>query len=168
MIADCCHSGSIFLIPGDTEDVSTNNAAVSDNQPIVSPDVNLSPVDDFPVATHGGSVVRAITNSTGRQHQAEYGEFYRSTLLPIFSPPINARLLLLAACEDFETTADGNPNGVYTAALLKVLRSPDPPADYECLVARIRAELPNQTPTIETAGQDDNSAFKKQKPFTVS
>ena len=151
MIADSCHSGSVFQILGDTEDISANDA--------------LS--DDFPVATPASSVIRAISTSTGRQHRAEYGEFYRSLWLPILSPPINARLLLLAACEDFETTADGDPNGVYTAALLKVLRNSDP-VDYDDLVTRIRAELPHQTPSIAVAGQDDSGVFKKQKPFTIN
>lgn len=146
MIADSCHSESVFLIPGETADI-----------------------DDFPVATHAHERVRAISNSTGQRHLAEYGEFYRNISVPVLSPPITASLLLLAACEARDETLDGDPNGMYTAAMLEVLKNSDP-ADYDALVNGIQTVLTNagrnQTPTIEVAGADPD--FRGQKPFTIN
>lgn len=144
MVADSCHSGSVFLIPGDTAQ---------------------------PVATSSNFVPRTISVGTGRQHQAEYGEFYRNLLVPIFDPPINASVLLLSACAPDQPTGDGEQNGMYTAALLKVLRNPEPPKNYDDLVQAIDTELKelghDQIPGVETAGLNDeaNEAFRAQRPF---
>lgn len=147
MIADSCHSGTVFLIPPDNTDEIAN---------------------DFPVAPAGSFVPRTISDATSRRHQEEYGEFYRNLLVPLFNPPITASLLLLAACEDNLTTGDGDPNGMYTAAMLKVLK--ENPADYDALVKGIDEELKKagrvQNPTINTAGGDDPE-FRLQKPFTI-
>jgi hypothetical protein len=165
MIADSCHSGTAFLVPpGDPEDMAANSAIAS-NPPPISSGMNM---DDFPVAPAGHFVPRTISDSTGRQHQAEYVEFYRNLLVPIFDPPINASLLLLAACQDNETTGDGENNGMYTAAMLKVLK--EDPADYEALRKGIEDELKNagrnQNPKLTTAGLNTD-AFKAQRPFTL-
>jgi len=161
MISDCCHSGSNFLIP--PEDPADANLGANTN-------VKALLTDEFPVSTPDRLSARVISKATGRRHQAEYGEFYRSTLLPIFSPPINACLMLLAACEDDETTGDGVPNGIYTATMLRVLNDSNPPVDYDDLVQRIQTALTEagrtQTPTLKTAGSD-HPTFRKQRPFTI-
>lgn len=146
MIADSCHSESVFLIPGETANI-----------------------DDFPVATHGHGRIRNISDSTHGRHLAEYGEFYRNISLPVLSPPITASLMLLAACEARDVTLDGDPNGMYTAAMLDVLKNSDP-ADYDALVKGIQTVLTNagrnQKPTIEVAGAGPD--FRGQKPFTIN
>lgn len=160
-IADCCHSGSIFLIPGET----LNAANLETNSNV---DVSVSANEEFPVTTPGHLVARTISNTTGRLHQAEYGAFYRSALLPIFNPKINARVLTLSACKPNETTGDG-PNGVFTAAMLKVLKEFDP-VDYHDLVNKIQTELTDsghsQTVVLDPIGTLDPE-LAKDKPFTI-
>ena len=147
MIADCCHSGDVFLIPGDLTDIAP-------------PPANGD--DDFPVTTSGHRI-RAISATTGRHHLNEYGEFYRNTLLPVLNP-ISASLMLLAACEPKDITLDGDPNGVYTAAMLNVLKKSDP-VDYDALVQGIRDELKKAVPDPQVAGA--GPTFKGEKPFTI-
>jgi caspase domain-containing protein len=159
MIADCCHSGDIFLIPEDVTNV---------NPPPAEGD------DEFPVATSTQRAVRAISTATGRQHMEEYGEFYRNALRTVQDGPINATLMLLAACESFDVTLDadpahGEPNGMYTASMLEVLKNSDPP-DYVKLVKEIQDELkkhgrPTQKPLIQPApGKPD---FRTERPFKI-
>jgi hypothetical protein len=60
---------------------------------------------------------------------------------------------------------------MYTAALLKVLKDPEPPKNYDDLVQAIDIELKelghDQIPRVETAGLNDeaNEAFRAQRPF---
>ena len=144
MVADSCHSGTVSMVP--------------------PPDGNVgggADFGDFPVAT--GGRVRSIDRGTSFQHHEEYGEFYRNTVIPL-SATINANILLLPACADSQTTADGVPNGAFTAAMLKVLRDWDP-ADYQILVQRIQTELPGQA--VRFREVNPRPDFIGQKPFTV-
>ena len=149
MISDCCHSGDNFLIAAEE-----NETLVGDNE--------------FPVATHE-SGVRGISIGTGVQHRKEYAQFYQNISVPLVAQPITARLMLLAACKAKDKTLDGDPNGMYTAAMLKMLKL-DPPT-YNDLVNWIQTELINagrinQVPTIQVDGLK-NPDFRKEKPFTI-
>lgn len=146
MVADSCHSGTAHAVPTPPDD----NVAV------------VSKMDDFPVIP-GGARVRSIDRGIIFQHHAEYGEFYRRTLLPL-TATINANLLALPACADSKTTADGVPNGAYTKAMLEVLRDSDP-ADYKILVEQIETKLPNQG--VRCREINPRPDFIGQKPFTV-
>ena len=170
MVADSCHSRSVFLIPGDTAAPVANDAVATEPPPDATPPPPAE-TDDFPVATGGNFVPREIPIESGREHQEEYAEFYRNLLIPIFDPPINASVLLLSACASDKRTGDGEQNGMYTAALLKVLKDPGPPKNYDDLVNAIDVELKklgrDQEPQVEVAGVNDeaNDAFRAQRPF---
>ena len=69
MVADSCHSGSVFLIPGDTAQPAANDAG---SPPGAIPQPQPAETDDFPVATSGNFVPRTISVGTGRQHQATF------------------------------------------------------------------------------------------------
>ena len=148
MVADSCHSGSVNLVPPPDDNVGGG-----------------SNLEDFPV-TIGGGPIRSIEPGIGDRHQEEYGEFYRSTHLPLRAT-INASILHLPACSDHQTTADGEENGAFTAAMLKVLMDPNPPADYDTLVERMKPQLPRQTVKLRDDAGQPNPDFRKQKPFTV-
>jgi len=171
MVADSCHSESLLLIPGDTVQPAANNSGAAGPPPDATPEPPPAETDEFPVATSGHFVPRTIPIESGRQHQEEYAEFYRNLLIPIFDPPINASVLLLSACASDKATGDGEQNGMYTAALLKVLKDPGPPKNYDDLVNAIDIELKklgrDQEPRVETAGMNDeaNAAFRAQRPF---
>lgn len=145
MVADSCHSGTAHAAPSPPDD----NVRGASN------------MDDFPVIT-GGARVRSIDRGTAFHHHAEYGEFYRRTLLPL-SATINANLLALPACADSKTTADGDINGAYTKAMLEVLR--EDPLDYKILVEGIKAKLPHQG--VRYREINPRPDFLGQKPFTV-
>jgi hypothetical protein len=157
-ILDSCHSESAFAIPhGPTPDLPPPSAGEA-----VIADLEEAP----PIRTPDGLRSRTARRSVGEAHFAQYGEFYESTLLPLVPRPILASVLLLAACQANSTTPDGDPNGVYTAAMLKALKDFDP-SDYDHLVTKIKAVMnrPIQTPTIEFLGEPPN--FRTQRPFTV-
>lgn len=147
MVADSCHSGTAHAAPA-------------------PPDDNVgggSYMEDFPVIS-GGARVRSIGRGTAFQHHAEYGEFYRRTLLPLSAAAtINANILALPACADSKTTADGDRNGAYTNAMLEVLRGD--PLDYKILVEGIKAKLPFQG--VRYREINPRPDFLGQKPFTV-
>jgi hypothetical protein len=161
MVADSCHSGSNYLNLVDDRVVSYPNG-------MVTADVELTALDEIPVKTCDRLVARTISNATAWRHWAEYNEFYQSTSVPLLSS-IEASVLHLAACEDDDRTADDFPNGVYTTAMLKVLKDLDP-ANYDDLVKKIQTELTargcDQIPLIDITGPDGYS-FRKQKPFMI-
>ena len=155
-ISDSCHSQSVFAGPPPPalDEVGPLDG-VLDANPVVVPEI--------PRFTPGGLLARTIANATASRHFEEHHAFYENTYVPLVKP-ICASVLLLAACLASELTGDGPTNGVYTAAMLKVLRNSDP-ADYEALVTSIAAELPYQNPTLELFGTATN--FEKQKPFLI-
>lgn len=147
MVADSCHSGTTHQAPPD--DSEGDNVTM----------------DDPPVAT-GGGPIREVEFGAGKRHLEEYRDFYRNTHLPLRAP-IHASVLHLPACLDHQTTGDGEENGVFTVALLEVLKNIDEPlGNYDELAARIDAQLPNQSLELQVAGQDFED-FRKQQPFTV-
>jgi hypothetical protein len=161
MVSDSCHSGSVFLKPLNAE------TRISNLEAMVAPE-ELIPADEFPVLTPERLVARTIANSTAFRHRAEHRQFYENILLPLVSPPINASVLLLAACEDDGRTGDGLPHGVYTAALLDALTSN--PVDYDNLVNQIQQRLDaagrTQRAVIRAADPDDVT-LRRQRPFRI-
>jgi hypothetical protein len=171
MIADSCHSGSVFLIPPDPADPAANEGGSNLNALIAAEAVlaAINDVDEFAIRTRDGLIARTILHSTHGRHMNEYGEFYRNTLLPADKPPINASLLLLAACADNEVTGDGPDNGVFTTAMLNVLRNSDPTSycNFRNLIeADLQLNGHTQTPVLQSGGVID-PAFRDQRPFTI-
>ena len=164
MVSDSCHSGSVFLEPGDPPTLNIEAVATLEE------DLNFTTEVELPVLTGDKLVARTVSHTTARRHRAEYNTFYQSTLLPFIDPPIRASVLLLGACEDFDRTGDDLPNGVYTAALLYVLNNLKP-IDYDDLVNKIHQRLiergRTQRPVIVPAGSDEIN-FRGQRPFTIN
>lgn len=109
-------------------------------------------------------VLREISAETRRKHLKEYRHFYRQLVTPVYAP-IEANVLLLAACEDFDTTPDGYPHGDFTQALLNVL-STSSPANYHELIERIAVEVGPQNPVL-TPLEPVDQGFIGQRPFTI-
>jgi caspase domain-containing protein len=154
MVADCCHSGTVLarFVPSTlTERVATVVSGIA--------------LDTSYMKTNGVQR-RKISNETRRKHLEKFREFYEAIRVPLLAPAITASILLLAACGDDQTAADG-PNGAFTAALLKVLQN-DNPVDYQDLITKVTTELAStsQTPVL-TPGDPPNQAFISQGPFTI-
>jgi len=135
MVSDSCHSGSVATIPP--------NGKKSLNH----------------------SVARKVSQTTRRKHIVNRREFYQGVLIPVIGPPIQASIVLLAACLDSQNAGDGNPHGLFTQALLDALQSKK--ANYGELVVDIVSRLlGQQTPVLSQAGQPD-PIFLAQPPFTI-
>lgn len=69
-----------------------------------------------------GFRIRGISQGQAKSHMDSLKEFYDQLKkdLPATPPPVAAEVLVLAACEEHQTTRDGKDNGVFTKALLDV------------------------------------------------
>ncbi len=85
-----------------------------------------------------------------------------SSVVGAFKPSV----LLISGCQDNQTSMDGDHNGAFTEALLKVWNHGAFKGGYTPFHAKIRASMPaTQSPNLFTLG--NVAAFLKQAPFTV-
>ena len=75
-------------------------------------------------------------------------------------------VILISGCQDNQTSMDGEHNGAFTEALLKVWADGQFKGGYSRFHTRIRAQLPaSQSPNLFTLGPVKE--FLTQKPFSV-
>jgi metacaspase-1 len=80
---------------------------------------------------------------------------------------MRATAVLISGCQDNQTSADGDRNGLFTETLLAVWKSGKFNGDYRGFHKSIVKMMPpTQTPNYFTIGPA-NYRFEKQKPFTV-
>ncbi|MEO8278620.1 MAG: caspase family protein [Ideonella sp.] len=85
-----------------------------------------------------------------------------SKVVGTFKPSV----LLIAGCQDNQTSMDGDFNGAFTEQLLKVWNRGAFTGNYKTFHARIKSSLPpSQSPNLFALGKA--AAFVKQKPFSV-
>jgi uncharacterized caspase-like protein len=177
MVSDSCHSGGLAMAVTDNSESETAAVASSSGSPIdMAPSGSAgagvrrsaipTPVPaDWQATPKNGFRVRTIPESQAQQHFEMLKQFYKELRdsLPAAAPPLDATVLLLAACEEFETTKDGLPNGVFTKALLDVL-SANGTQTYNQLKVNIRAKLQQASnPVVRVIGPPefaDTQAFK--------
>ena len=83
-------------------------------------------------------------------------------LVGAFKPAV----VLISGCQDNQTSMDGEHNGAFTEALLKVWNHGAFQGSYSSLHARVKASMPaTQTPNLFVLGVA--AGFLKQAPFTV-
>lgn len=89
-----------------------------------------------------------------------------SARLASIAARFGAACILLAGCQDNQSSLDGEHNGAFTEQLLKVWDHGAFKGNYTSFLARIKARMPSsQTPNLFTLGAV--GAFAAQKPFTV-
>jgi hypothetical protein len=165
MIADSCSSGTVFTVPNGSLELTRTR-----NKPFSLSSRRLL-ADNDPFIGTSSRRIRTISEGPRLRHLMLNKAFYDQVNdgLPA-NPIINASVILLAACQDDESTPDGNPHGAFTQALLDVLGAPNPPLNYDNLIGGIAAKLTaaglSQTPFLSVAGQPD-AMFRGQKPFTI-
>lgn len=87
---------------------------------------------------------------------------HATTLVGAFNPEV----VLISGCQDNQTSMDGEHNGAFTEALLKVWDQGRFRGNYDAFHARIRAALPpSQSPNLFTLGRAGK--FLTQTPFQV-
>jgi hypothetical protein len=75
-------------------------------------------------------------------------------------------VVLISGCQDNQTSMDGEHNGAFTEALLRVWNNGTFSGNYGSFHARIRASMPaTQSPNLFTLGRA--GTFLAQVPFTV-
>ncbi|MFG2835374.1 caspase family protein [Streptomyces zaomyceticus] len=135
---DCCHSGSAIELPG-------------------------GPAAD--------GTARFMPEPRQRQLYARDLEFYADLKGSIAeaAPADGAGpdALLVSACQDNQVAADGEVNGAFTEALLKVWDDGAFQGGYRDFHRAIQRRLPpTQSPNLHLTGTPDGS-FLDQRPFTV-
>ncbi len=89
-----------------------------------------------------------------------------SPRLGILAKTFKASVVLISGCQDNQTSADGDHNGLFTEHLLATWRNGAFSGNYSQFHARIRARMPaDQTPNLFTLGPV--ARFLAQKPFQV-
>ena len=129
----------------------------------------------------------AVAMRTYREHQAFYDKLQRdvakaagravdpdtalgnvaaSGRLTAIVKNFNPVVVLISGCQDNQTSMDGDHNGAFTEALLKVWSQGKFKGNYGSFHARIKAALPaSQSPNLFALGKA--SAFLSQTPFRV-
>jgi len=89
-----------------------------------------------------------------------------STRLSTIVGQFNPAVILIAGCQDNQSSMDGNHNGAFTEQLLRVWNQGHFTGSYASFHAHIRANMPpTQSPNLFTLGPA--APFLKQPPFTV-
>ena len=94
---------------------------------------------------------------------AQVGAAAQATgLVGAFKPAV----ILISGCQDNQTSMDGDHNGAFTEALLKVWKEGQFNGNYGSFHARIKQSMPaSQSPNLFVLGSA--AGFLAQKPFTV-
>jgi hypothetical protein len=122
--------------------------------------------------TKGDPIVREISNPVRNDHFGRLPDFYdklEKRLLTGDDATLKADLLTLSACQDMETTPDGEPNGQFTQALLEVLKVEGLPASYDDFLRGIEDNLTRKgltPPPVLTPGAP-KPEFRSQQPFRI-
>ncbi|HMF55447.1 MAG TPA: caspase family protein, partial [Pyrinomonadaceae bacterium] len=129
VFSDSCNSGTVaalFLNPmNPVRDNITKKSARSQN---VYPEPAIK------------ALATEESNEIFKNHKAEYQEIQRKFPKSIRSR-VKASVLLISACQDWETAVDGFKNSVFTAALLKVWDSGNFKGNYIEFHHKIYEEL---------------------------
>jgi hypothetical protein len=152
LLSDSCHSGTVA------------KAVLT----VVQPDALKSAVDLE--REEPQSLMKAIPAEVARSayeaHKDVYEQIQREN--PAYdAADIDASVLLLSGCQDNQTSADGQKNGLFTQTLLEVWDGGQVEGSYKTFAKQIVKRMPPwQTPNLFTAGAP-NQAFEGQHPFTV-
>ncbi|MEV6329392.1 caspase family protein [Streptomyces sp. NPDC051909] len=135
---DCCHSGSSVELPGSE---AITGRYLPEPKQIALYERDRVFYDDLQ-----RSVAKAAAATGDGQ-----------------GPPV----ILISACQDNQTAADGPVNGAFTEALLEVWEDGVFRGDYRTFHRAIQRRLPpTQSPNLYTTGAPA-PAFLGQRPFTV-
>lgn len=179
VVSDSCQSGGIDedAVITTTDVVTTTEvvASVSASEHVIVGDLAVAVTTGVQVSESVAAPVRTVSKETTLSHLASNHEFYeheRGSIPPMVG---GASVLLLAACQDDESTPDAHPDdpdphGAFTRALLKVWNGGAFVGDYDQFITTVGQELAatglSQTPAV-TPARLDNLAFRAQRPFVI-
>jgi hypothetical protein len=132
---------------------------------------------------HSGTVVRAVfssRNGAGRPrlmppaaaartyaaHKRLYDGIQKKNPTAEKSK-IGATVILISGCQDNQTSADGDRNGLFTATLRAVWGTGKFKGTYRALRDRVASQMPDtQSPNYFVTGRA-HAKFEAQRPFTL-
>lgn len=151
VLSDSCHSGSVarHVLAGVRPEALALRANGGDG---------------------GQPRMRAMPDEVARDVYRVRKQMYDSIQqqLPAFeSADVTASVLLISGCQDNQTSADGDRNGLFTQTLLQVWDDGRFRGGYRSFRRRIAERMPAwQSPNYFTAGEPARS-FERQRPFTI-
>ena len=167
-VSDSCHSGTVFFL-SDDELIDSGGGSSLEEEVVSSggPLVRVGGSLEEEIVSSGGPLIRSIPEHQMQHHLELRKEFFAALKAEAASnnKPIKANILSLGACPDKQETADGDPNGVFTQALIKVWKGGSFSGSHRDFRKAIEQELLPQTPVLHT--KFANEAFITQRPFTI-
>jgi metacaspase-1 len=118
------------------------------------------------------SIIRekAIPAANQQQHITKFRDYYTAVQYlraDQSSISVSASVLLISGCQDNQTSADGDKNGLFTQNLLEVWDNGSFAGSYKQFYQAILNKMPpTQTPNYYNVGVADPN-FEAQCPFTI-
>jgi hypothetical protein len=164
VLSDSCHSGSV------TREIAPPPPPPGWRPKLMPEAVGMRTYADnqaFYDQLQAG-VAKAVSGAggVGADPDAALAQVVASGRLTASVTKFNPSVILISGCQDNQTSMDGDHNGAFTEALLKVWNHGAFSGTYASLHAKVRARLPgSQSPNLFTLGSA--GAFLAQAPFTV-
>ena len=163
VLSDSCHSGTVTRAPV---------SAGADAHAALPDDASrewLTPRIGSISASMTGCSARSPRRRVGRSSvdpDSALSQLVVKPRLERIAGKFRATSILISGCQDNQTSMDGDRNGAFTEALLRVWADGAFTGDYRRFHAAIRGRLPaSQSPNLFTLGR--TGTFAKQRPFTV-
>jgi hypothetical protein len=149
VLSDSCHSGSVVRVLPDFIQPEALARGAAGNQP---PAMKALPVE--------------LEQKVYEQNREVYDQVQKTTTA-YDSSDIGASVLLISGCQDNQTSADGEHNGLFTETLKSVWDGGAFKGAYRSFWKKIVKAMPlYQSPNFFTAGEPKPS-FARQRPFKV-
>jgi metacaspase-1 len=152
MLSDSCHSGTAARATRDLIGAEPIIAATGSGTTKSPPVLKGLPKD--------------LADRVYEENREDYDQVQAETTA-VDKTEIPPSVLLISGCQDSQTSADGDENGLFTATLLKVWDGGSFDGDYRMLGKRIVDAMPLwQVPNYFWARESDLK-FERQRPLTI-
>ncbi|MGG1940032.1 caspase family protein [Paenibacillus polymyxa] len=147
VLSDSCHSGTVTRARYYGLDVDTNFDSINNNR------YRFMPLE--------------IASRTFKNNEDFYIKKIKRIVQNRNSNDLKSSIKLISGCQDNQTSADGDINGLFTEKLLKVWDKGNFQGNYKDFHEKIKLLMPPiQTPNYYNIGAT-NTFFDTQKPFTI-
>lgn len=151
VLSDSCHSGSAAR-EMEAIGIETVTATTTSGEEVSAPALKVLP--------------ERVERETYAAHEALYDDL-QATTTATDALELGAHVLLISGCQDNQTSADGDRNGLFTQTLRQVWDDGAFHGSYRLFWKRIVKAMPlYQSPNFFWAGAPTKS-FERQRPFTI-
>jgi hypothetical protein len=157
MLSDSCHSGTMAR-----DELSDQLSATAATAKLKRKDVNARTVPEVKFRMIPFDKATTVYQKNKSMYQERQWAAYSAA-----KGDVTASLVLISGCQDNQTSADGEVNGLFTQNLLEVWNNGSFTGGYKDFYNAILAKMPaTQTPNYFKVGVD-NPTFEGQVPFTI-